>query len=109
MKKFVYRSLFFSLVSLLLFFALHEVVPAKPSDGSSNAVIVVEEHPWDLLRKAVKIHVLLITEEYVILLVWFELDEPPIIVQMSRSDYDSGFSERKKQLPRSNHPSVSWE
>lgn len=108
MKKFVYRSLFFSLVSLLLFFALHEVVPARTSEGSPNTIIVVEEHPWDLLRKAVKIHVLLITDDIVILLVWFEWDEPPVIVQMSRGEYDGGLYEKGRRL-RSNFPSISRE
>ncbi len=98
MKKFVFRIVVYSLGAFLLSFALHVVVQAKTGGGSSNVVIVIEEHPWDVLKKAVKIEVVSINDDNVILLVWFDLEEPPVVIQISRSAYEGGYASSQKRL-----------
>lgn len=43
-----------------------------------------DEHPWDLLKKAYKIQVLVITEDYMLVAVWYTKDQiQPVIIRIS--------------------------
>jgi hypothetical protein len=98
MRKIVVRLLICGLGALLLSLSLHMTVAAKNSGGSSNVAIAVEEHPWDILKLAVRIEVLAILDDNVILLVWFDLEEPPIVIQIDRDVYEGGYYVAQKRL-----------
>lgn len=83
-------------LALGAFFIL-EQPPTQAGTPRRGSIIVVEEHPWDLLKRAYKYEILLETVEYVFLAVWFDEEQiDPIIIRVSRSAFYGPSCSRRK-------------
>lgn len=106
MKKFDRgRGIFSSILFLLVLFVLitFPVLEAgAPITGSPCTVL--DEHPWDILSQAVRIVVLAQIEDYVYLLVWFDLDEPPMLFQVRRDYFEQGGFVKKHTMRKNTQP-----
>ncbi|MGH8004460.1 MAG: hypothetical protein ACRECJ_07030 [Limisphaerales bacterium] len=83
------------LVSLfLLVCLLTGSPPVRAATANSPLNNNCEEHPWDLLKYAYKVEVLVVTTDYVLLAVWYtrEQVQPTIIRIDLRSESASGSS-----------------
>ncbi len=68
------------------------LVPEKGYSGTprSGAAIACDEHPWDLLKRAYRYEILQVTDEYVIVAVWFDEEQvEPIIYQFKRKVFEN--------------------
>jgi len=79
---------------LILAFAPEKGYPGTPRSG---AAIVCDEHPWDILSRAYKYQILQVTDDYVIVAVWFDEEQvEPIIYQFKRKAFENPPSLGKK-------------
>ena len=98
MKNFV-KWMAGGIAALLLCAVLSGPALSKSKSRSSGrtASTTLDEHPWDVLKRAVKIQVLAVTDEEVILLVWFNLEDPPVIIKLNLNDYFGGGDTARKK------------
>ena len=67
------------------------------STPRSSPNITCDEHPWDVLKGAYKYEILQVTDDYVIVAVWFdEKQVEPIIFQFKRKAFENPSSSSKK-------------
>lgn len=99
MKKKVFKRAGAVLAWLLLCVFLAGSLAARSNRGSGSLskYSALDEHPWDILRGAVKIELVAAGDDYVILRVWFSWSEEPVIIRIDRSYFGSGNQNRVKQ------------
>jgi hypothetical protein len=94
------------IIFLLIFFVLLAAVPslAARAPAAGSPCTVLDEHPWDILNQAVRIVVIARIEDYVFILVWFDLDEPPVLFQVQREYFEQGGFERRHSVGKNIQP-----
>jgi len=66
--------------------------PVRAATAISPPSSDCDEHPWDFLKYAYKVEILVVTSDYVLLAVWYTKEQAtPVIIRVDlRSKPDSG-------------------
>lgn len=84
---------FVGIVALLLVYLFLLGTPPLGAAAASSPTTCSDEHPWDKLKNAYRIQILVITEDYLLLAVWYTRDQvQPVLVRLElrSSDRTSG-------------------
>ncbi len=93
---------FLGLVSLfLVFFLVIGSLPVRAAPSVSPTSPNCDEHPWDFLKYAYKVEILVATSDYVLFAVWYTREQvTPVIIRVDLSS-DSASGSRKSRAKNS--------
>lgn len=93
------------LALLALFFVVFLLIgtpPARAVTAKYSAATDGDEHPWDIFKSAYRVQILAVTEDYILVAVWYTKDQvvPTILrINVSWGDRSSSVQrERTKSL-----------
>ena len=71
------------IVALLLVYLFLLGTPPLRAAAASSPTASCDEHPWDKLANAYRIQILIITEDYLLLAVWYTKDQvQPVLLRI---------------------------
>ena len=80
---------FVGIVALLLVYLFLLGTPPLRAAATSSPTTSSDEHPWDKLKNAYRIQILVITEDYLLLAVWYTKDQvQPVLVRLELRSSD---------------------